>query len=684
MTIRSKLLVIFLAFGVAPMLAISFLNYLNGVRAVERMLRGTVEHDAQRIAGEIETAVREREAELSEMARKAALRDYVARASARTPDASLPVANRVTTIPPATAAGAGANPAAQTLPEEVRGEIQSYFAGRQQYYAAITCLNAEGRALFRVEGERGDDGKPHVRFQTSDFVSSSVRTDERVWTTNEAAPLRSPILHEQAGSILRTTLPIFLDAARTDGPRGALAVEMKLDAMLEELAEGRRRGADGEYVRAPAGGASAPAASGASAMPARLVVALDRSGQIVYHTNEALKHQPISNAMPFFQPVAEKMRASASGVEFFEDRAADGERWLAAFRPVESMGLMVAVAGNYTDAVAGLRRSGVSSVALTLLAALATTGLLIFLVGRTSRRIERVAAGAAAVASGDLNQHIEVEGHDETRVLAESFNRMTDQLRERIRNEAESRQFQSFMRLSAMLTHDLKNSILSLSLLVSNMEKQFHREDFRADAIDSLRAATDKLRRIVARLSEPVKSLSGEYRRDARETDLIPIFRRVLAATAEQSSLYRVSTRLPETLIAFIEPERIENVFENLVINALDAMGTGGGELTVEAGVEADGFVFFSVADTGVGMSEDFISQRLFRPFATTKNKGIGLGLYTCREIVETHGGRLDVESKLGVGTRFRVVLPSKPLTLRERLEQSQGRRTLSGSRSAS
>ncbi|MDT5263185.1 MAG: hypothetical protein QOC61_2189, partial [Acidobacteriota bacterium] len=81
-------------------------------------------------------------------------------------------------------------------------------------------------------------------------------------------------------------------------------------------------------------------------------------------------------------------------------------------------------------------------------------------------------------------------------------------------------------------------------------------------------------------------------------------------------------------------------------------------------------YVFFSVADTGTGMSEEFVSTRLFRPFATTKNKGIGLGLFTCREIVETHGGRLEVESRVGAGTRFRVVLPSRLFNSGERRER--------------
>jgi signal transduction histidine kinase len=198
-------------------------------------------------------------------------------------------------------------------------------------------------------------------------------------------------------------------------------------------------------------------------------------------------------------------------------------------------------------------------------------------------------------------------------------------------------------------------------MLVTNMEKQFHREEFRADAIDSLREATEKLKRTVARLSEPAKSLSGEYRIAARPTDLVEVIRRVLDINAEPTRpLYEIETHLPDKLVATVEPERVENVVENLVINALEAMASkGGGKLTVEAGTMPHDLVFFSVSDTGVGMSEEFIKTRLFRPFSTTKNRGIGLGLFTCREIVETHGGRLEVESSPNAGTRFRVVLPS-------------------------
>jgi hypothetical protein len=137
----------------------------------------------------------------------------------------------------------------------------------------------------------------------------------------------------------------------------------------------------------------------------------------------------------------------------------------------------------------------------------------------------------------------------------------------------------------------------------------------------------------------------------------------VLATTAEPAaSYYEIRTELPDALVAPVDAERMERVVENLIVNALEAMGAQGGALTIAAGRESESLVFFSVADTGPGMSEEFIQTRLFRAFATTKKRGIGLGLYTCREIVESHGGRLEVESQLGSGTRFRVVLPSDPI----------------------
>ena len=145
-----------------------------------------------------------------------------------------------------------------------------------------------------------------------------------------------------------------------------------------------------------------------------------------------------------------------------------------------------------------------------------------------------------------------------------------------------------------------------------------------------------------------------------RPTDLVPLLKRVLRQAAEPlSGTYEIDVQLPSSLFALADAERIEKVMENLVLNAIEAMSGNSRKLTVAAGAAEAGKVFFSVTDTGVGMSPEFIQQRLFRPFATTKQRGVGLGLYTCREVVRANGGTIEVVSTEGSGTTFRVVLAS-------------------------
>lgn len=118
----------------------------------------------------------------------------------------------------------------------------------------------------------------------------------------------------------------------------------------------------------------------------------------------------------------------------------------------------------------------------------------------------------------------------------------------------------------------------------------------------------------------------------------------------------QVKTRLARELpITPIDPTQVQQVLVNLIKNAMQAM-TRGGTLTLQTGEGADG-VWFSVADTGGGIPQDQIN-RIFEPFYTTKKKGTGLGLMIVQRIVRAHGGRMELESKVGRGTTFRIWLP--------------------------
>jgi signal transduction histidine kinase len=303
--------------------------------------------------------------------------------------------------------------------------------------------------------------------------------------------------------------------------------------------------------------------------------------------------------------------------------------------------------------------------AIGFVVALLFAALAAFLLDRhmrgRSRGMARVEEDLSAIAKGDINRQILLQSSDDARAIADNINAMTAQLRAQIAREEESRQFESFLRLSAMLTHDLKNAIAGLSLTVSNMERHFDNEQFRIDAMKGLTSATDKLKAIVARLSRPVSSLSGEHKRPTR-TDLVPIIKRAIAMTATPvQGQHTIQTNLPDSLFALADAARIEEVIENLLLNAIEAMNGKNGTLRIEAGESANGAPEFSVSDTGPGMSRVFIENRLYRPFATTKKNGIGLGLYTCREVIRASGGSIEVQSVEGAGTTFRVVLPSVP-----------------------
>ena len=104
--------------------------------------------------------------------------------------------------------------------------------------------------------------------------------------------------------------------------------------------------------------------------------------------------------------------------------------------------------------------------------------------------------------------------------------------------------------------------------------------------------------------------------------------------------------------------EQLQSVVTNLLLNARDAVGSKG-QVTVRTD-HFDGWATLLVGDNGCGMSPGFLKDSLFRPFQTTKKKGLGIGMFQSKMIVEAHRGNIQVKSELGVGTTFRIMLPLK------------------------
>ena len=213
----------------------------------------------------------------------------------------------------------------------------------------------------------------------------------------------------------------------------------------------------------------------------------------------------------------------------------------------------------------------------------------------------------------------------------------------------ESRQFGAYNRLTAFLMHDLNNVIAQQSLVVKNAERFRHNPKFVDDAIDTIAHSVSRMKRLMEQLS------SGSKVPEKRLVDI----REALIKAVErcQASLPKPTIELGETdLLIQADFERLITIFEHLIRNAQDATPADG-RIDVLANTK-DGLITVSIQDTGEGMSPEFIHDRLFRPFDSTKgSESMGIGAYQARDYVRALGGQIEVSSEIGVGTTFYVRL---------------------------
>jgi putative PEP-CTERM system histidine kinase len=218
------------------------------------------------------------------------------------------------------------------------------------------------------------------------------------------------------------------------------------------------------------------------------------------------------------------------------------------------------------------------------------------------------------------------------------------------RRLAEARQFEGFNRLTAFLMHDLKNVAAQQSLLLQNAARHRHNPAFVDDMLATVENAVQRITRLL-------EQLRGEAVPVARaKVRLEDVVERALAECSAQAPR-PVLTAAPEPSWVRADAGQLATVLGHLIRNAQDA-ATPQGHVAVKVGL-GDGQVMIAIEDDGMGMDEDFIRNRLFKPFFTTKaSKGMGIGAYQAREYVRALGGTLVVQSKPGSGSVFTVSLP--------------------------
>jgi putative PEP-CTERM system histidine kinase len=218
---------------------------------------------------------------------------------------------------------------------------------------------------------------------------------------------------------------------------------------------------------------------------------------------------------------------------------------------------------------------------------------------------------------------------------------------------ARSRELDAFRVMSAFFVHDLKNAAASLNLMLKNLPVHFDDPAFRADALRSIGNTAKRIDDMIARLS----ALRQRPEAMRVEADLNQLVNEALDKCHEMPNVELTKELQPLPPIV-ADRDQIQSVVTNLVLNARDALGLQG---AIQVRTENQGKrVLLSVRDNGCGMSQAFLKESLFRPFQSTKKKGLGIGLFQARAIVQAHGGGMQVESEVGKGTTFRVTLPVK------------------------
>ena len=215
-----------------------------------------------------------------------------------------------------------------------------------------------------------------------------------------------------------------------------------------------------------------------------------------------------------------------------------------------------------------------------------------------------------------------------------------------------ARQFESFNRMSTFIVHDLKNLVFQLSLLLSNAEKHRANPAFQQDMLATLEHSVQKMKTLLQKLAR------GEAPDAATPLRLDGLLQQAVAAKASLAPTPQLDI-VDGGLTVLADRLRLERVLGHLIQNAIEATASSG-RVAVRLRREQRTAVV-ELSDTGAGMSEQFIRERLFKPFDSTKTAGMGIGVFESREYLREVGGSLEVRSEPQVGTTFRVILPLHP-----------------------
>ena len=273
--------------------------------------------------------------------------------------------------------------------------------------------------------------------------------------------------------------------------------------------------------------------------------------------------------------------------------------------------------------------------------------------------------GVIVLARPSTERHLDWEDFDLLGIVSQQ---LASYLSEHASQEAlmETSQFDEFNRRMAFVIHDVKNLSSQMTLLLKNAERHVDKPEFRQDMLVTLRNSADKLNTMLARL--------GRYgTATIEETTAFEMTSRIGHALEQEITGRKVILVRSEKVLVKGRPDAFEQAVAHIVQNAMEASDAGS---PVFLEVYSDGLSgVVQIVDSGEGMDANFLRTGLFKPFVSSKDGGFGIGAFEARELIRGMGGRLDVESRIGLGSRFTITLPLNSVAnIHDATRQSEAR----------
>ncbi|MBL8719524.1 MAG: HAMP domain-containing protein [Myxococcales bacterium] len=339
----------------------------------------------------------------------------------------------------------------------------------------------------------------------------------------------------------------------------------------------------------------------------------------------------------------------------------DGRRVQDVRAPILGGAAGVVHLGISTDAIHAAPRWVISRLAFVGVGVVTVgVGLALLFSARMLRRLDRVSTAAARLGEGRYDTGLDDDRDDEIGRVCGAFDAMAVRLRqaheEREKTQlrlAQSERLVAVGRLAAGVAHEINNPLSGVLHCLDNLRADDAAEGQRREYYELMADGVSRAQRVIGGLLDfskqrPITVVPTELRALVAEVS-------ALAEPALRMARVHIETRHEELPSLLVDPHQMAQVVLNLVLNAAESMAEGGVVVVETARVGPHGRL--RVSDQGCGIPESQLSQ-VFEPFFTTKGKGSGLGLSVSLGIVERHGGRLVVDSRVGRGTSFDVLLP--------------------------